>query len=103
MTDVQRKVIQDTRSTWLNIKNGAALVQAQQHSVESAKNKIRSVEYGKDMGFRTVNDELDAQQKYFESLRDLSESKYRYLTALLNIARLTGNLDISMLGQFDCR
>lgn len=101
--DAQRKAIQDTRSAWLNIQNGAALVEAQKQAVESAKKRVRSVGYGKEMGFRTVNDELDAQQKYFESERDLSESKYRYLSALLNIAQLTGNLDIAMLGQFSCR
>jgi hypothetical protein len=71
--------------------------------VASAKKKVRSVEYGKEMGFRTVNDELDAQQKYFEAVRDLSEAKYRYLMAQLSIAQLTGNLDIAMLGRFDCQ
>ena len=103
VADAQRKAAQDTRSAWLTIKNGAALVDAQTQAVISAKSKVRSIEYGKEMGFRTVNDELDAQQKYFEAVRDLSEAKYRYLTALLNIAQLTGNLEIAMLGRFDCR
>ncbi|MGL6017132.1 MAG: TolC family outer membrane protein [Gibbsiella quercinecans] len=100
--DARRKAVQDTRSAWLSIRNGKALVDAQTQAVESARRKVRSIEYGKDMGFRTINDELDAQQKYYESLRDLSEIKYRFLAAMLKLYQLTGELGISELGKFQC-
>ncbi|MGU3525039.1 TolC family outer membrane protein [Enterobacteriaceae bacterium C23F] len=102
VTDAQRKAMLDTRSAWLNIINGRALIKAQTQSVSSAKHKIQSVTYGREMGFRTTSDELDAQQHYFEALRDLSEARYHYLAALLSIEQLTGNLSLNVLKKFSC-
>ncbi|MSE15674.1 transporter, partial [Pantoea agglomerans] len=65
--EAQRKAATDTRSAWLSLTNGKALINAQKNAVESSREKVVSVQYGREMGFRTVNDELDAQQKYFSA------------------------------------
>ena len=103
LADAQRRALLETRSAWLTVKNGAAQVEAQTRAVASAKQRVRAVEYGREMGFRTVNDELDAQQKYFDARRDLSDAKYRYSMAQMSVAQLTGNLDIAMLDSVGCR
>lgn len=101
--EAQRKAATDTRSAWLSLTNGKALINAQKNAVESSREKVVSVQYGREMGFRTVNDELDAQQKYFSSLKDQAEARFNYLNALINLAQSTGSLSIDMLNFFQCR
>ncbi|MDY0995556.1 TolC family outer membrane protein [Pantoea agglomerans] len=101
--EAQRKAATDTRSAWLSLTNGKALINAQKNAVESSREKVVSVQYGREMGFRTVNDELDAQQKYFSALKDQAEACFNYLNALINLAQSTGSLSIDMLNFFQCR
>ncbi|MHA7598256.1 TolC family outer membrane protein (plasmid) [Pantoea sp. XAF26B01_ASV70] len=101
--EAQRKAATDTRSAWLSLTNGKALINAQKNAVESSREKVVSVQYGREMGFRTVNDELDAQQKYFSALKDKAEARFNYLNALINLAQSTGSLSIDMLNFFQCR
>ncbi|MEN4540466.1 TolC family outer membrane protein [Pantoea agglomerans] len=101
--EAQRKAATDTRSAWLSLTNGKALINAQKNAVESSREKVVSVQYGREMGFRTVNDELDAQQKYFSALKDQAEAHFNYLNALINLAQSTGSLSIDMLNFFQCR
>lgn len=98
--EAQRKAATDTRSAWLSLTNGKALINAQKNAVESSREKVVSVQYGREMGFRTVNDELDAQQKYFSALKDQAEARFNYLNALINLAQSTGSLSIDMLNFF---
>jgi outer membrane protein len=100
--EAQRKAATDTRSAWLSLTNGKALINAQKNAVESSREKVVSVQYGREMGFRTVNDELDAQQKYFSALKDQAEARFNYLNALINLAQSTGSLSIDMLNFFQC-
>lgn len=101
--EAQRKAATDTRSAWLSLTNGKVLINAQKNAVESSREKVVSVQYGREMGFRTVNDELDAQQKYFSALKDQAEARFNYLNALINLAQSTGSLSIDMLNFFQCR
>lgn len=101
--EAQRKAVQDTRSAWLSLSNGKALIDAQKNAVTSASKKVISVQYGREMGFRTVSDELDAQQKYYNVLKDQAEARLNYLNALLNLAQSTGSLSLDMLNFFQCR
>jgi len=101
--EAQRKAATDTRSAWLSLTNGKALIRAQKNAVDSAREKVVSVRYGREMGFRTVNDELDAQQKYYTALKDQAEARLSYLNALINLAQSTGSLSLDMLKFFQCR
>jgi len=101
--EAQRKAVQDTRSAWLSLTNGKALLEAEKNAVASAREKVVSVQYGREMGFRTVNDELDAQQKYYSALKDQAEARLNYLNALIGLAQSTGSLSLEMLNYFQCR
>lgn len=101
--EAQRKAVQDTRSAWLSLTNGKALLEAEKNAVASAREKVVSVQYGREMGFRTVNDEMDAQQKYYSALKDQAEARLNYLNALIGLAQSTGSLSLDMLNYFQCR
>lgn len=101
--EAQRKAVQETRSAWLSLTNGKALLEAEKNAVASAREKVVSVQYGREMGFRTVNDEMDAQQKYYSALKDQAEARLNYLNALIGLAQSTGSLSLDMLNYFQCR
>jgi outer membrane protein len=103
LRDAQRKADQDTRSSYLGITNGIALLRAQKRAVVSAENKLKSIRYGREVGLRTVVDELNALQGFYESLRNYSEARYKYLMARLNFLAILGELDYSRLNDFQCR
>lgn len=45
--EAQRKAATDTRSAWLSLTNGKALINAQKNAVESSREKVVSVQYGR--------------------------------------------------------
>lgn len=102
LQDTQRKVKQDARSAYLGITNGLALLRAQQKAAISAKNKVNSTQYGHELGLRTIVDELTAQQNYYESLRAISEARFKYLTSILELSHVSGRLNYEQLSEFNC-
>lgn len=102
LLDIQRKTRQDARSAYLGITNGLALLKAQQKAAISAKNKVNSTKYGQELGLRTVVDELTAQQNYYESLRAISEARFKYFTSILELSKVSGGLNVSQLSDFNC-
>lgn len=102
LQDTQRKVRQEARSAYLGITNGFALLKAQQKAAISAKNTVESTKYGRDLGLRTIVDELTAQNKYYEALSAISEARFKYLTSILELSHVTGSLNYEKLSMFDC-
>ncbi|MFK8259597.1 TolC family outer membrane protein [Erwinia sp. AnSW2-5] len=102
LLDTQRKVRQEARSAYLGITNGLALLKAQKKAALSAKNKVDSTQYGRDLGLRTIVDELTAQQSYYEAIRAISEARFKYLTSILELFHVTGSLNYEQLSKFDC-
>jgi len=103
LQEAQRKAAEETRTAWLGLTNGSALIDAQNHAVDAARAKVISVRYGRELGFRTVNDEMEAQQKYFTALQDLAAARLNYLSALVSLAQSTGALSLAALHDFQCR
>lgn len=103
LQEAQRKASQETRAAWFGLTNGSALISAQKNAVDAAREKVVSVRYGRELGFRTVNDEMDAQQKYYATLKDHAEARLNYLYALVTLAQSTGALSLAALHDFQCR
>jgi len=102
LEDARRRARQDARSAFLGIVNGAAKLKAQQRAVESAHSRVESTHYGREVGLRTSVDELTAQQKYFEAVRDLADARFRYITARLQLSAVLGTIAQDDLGAFGC-
>lgn len=103
LQEAQRKATQETRAAWSGLTTGSALVAAQKNAVDTAQKKVVSVRYGRELGVRTVNDEIEAQQKYFAALKDQAEARLNYLYALVSLAQSTGALSLAALHDFQCR
>lgn len=99
----RRKVNQEARTAWLNITNGRALLKARKKAADSAYTNVKSIRYGRDLGLRTLIDELNAEQKYYDALKNIAEARYKYLTATFDLLLLLGTLDDHTLIEFDCK
>lgn len=102
LENTRRQVNQQTRTAWLNITNGRALLKACQKAALSANSKVKSTRYGRELGLRTTIDELNAEQKYYDAMQNEAESRYKYLSAGIQLLALQGTLDDPMLQQFSC-
>ncbi|TIC84768.1 TolC family outer membrane protein [Crenobacter intestini] len=93
----RRKVRENVRAAFLGVANGAALVDANERLLVSAKNQLDATRLGREVGVRTILDLLSAEQAYYEAERTLAESRYNYLTAQLQLALAAGELSETTL------
>ena len=102
LEDARRKARERARTAHLGIVNGLALVRARERALVSADSKVKSTRLGRDVGLRTQIDELNAEQRYFEAIRDLADSRYRYLRARLQLSAALGTLRDADVAAIAC-
>lgn len=103
LEDARRRAQQDTRAAWLDITNGIALLKAQHQAVNSAENKVKSTEYGREMGLRSGLDELNARQRYYDVIRELADARYNLLKSRIKLLSVTGQLGFTSINALTCR
>lgn len=97
MTRVQ--VGQQVRSAWLGVSSGLAQVRSLEQGVRSARLKLDATRTGRELGARTMADELNAQQALFVVEANLLRTRYQVLMAALSLAAAAGELDDTRLAQ----
>ncbi|MTH45713.1 TolC family outer membrane protein [Intestinirhabdus alba] len=102
LLDAQRKALEEAERAWYSIMAGDAKIRAYQKSISSAKKRLESTRYGKEMGQRTVLDMLNAESDYYKSLKEIAKARYDYITANIQLAKATGELDYAYLNKFSC-
>ncbi|WP_334043061.1 TolC family outer membrane protein [Burkholderia ambifaria] len=102
LEDARRKAREGARTAYLGITNGLALMRARERALTSADSKVRSTRLGRDVGLRTQIDELNAQQRYFEAIRDLADARYRYLRARIQLSSALGTLGDADVASIAC-
>ncbi|WP_435928696.1 TolC family outer membrane protein [Dryocola sp. BD613] len=102
LVDAQRKAQEEAESAWYGMITGDAKIRAYQKAIFSAKKRMESTQYGRDIGQRTVLDALNAESDYFKALKETARARYDYITANIQLARATGELDYSYLNKFSC-
>ncbi|MGU7769610.1 TolC family outer membrane protein [Burkholderia sp. MR1-5-21] len=103
LEDARRKARERARTAYLGITNGAALMRARERALASADSKVKSTHLGREVGLRTQIDELNAQQRYFEAIRDLADARYRFLRARLQLSAALGTLGEADVATIACR
>ncbi|MFP3888948.1 MAG: TolC family outer membrane protein [Ralstonia sp.] len=102
LEDARRKARQDSRAAFLNVTNGVVLIRAQERALASSKSKVDSTLMGREVGLRTTIDVLNAQQRYFEGIRDLADARYKYLKARLQLSASLGALNDADVMALSC-
>lgn len=100
--DARRKVAQDTQVAWFGVNNSLEKIHAYQRSTSSARKKLDSTIYGKEVGLRTLVDQFNAEKELFKSLQDLNEAENNFVQQKIVLASSTGDLDYSTLHDYTC-
>lgn len=96
-----RQLEQQTRTAYLGVVNGLALVKALSQALNSSASSVESTETGLSVGVRTQLDLLNAQQQWFSAKRDLLAARYAYLLNGLQLQAAAGQLQLEHLEQIN--
>jgi outer membrane protein len=80
------------RQTFLGVTSGIAQVKALEAALVSSQSSFDSTRLGQEVGVRTQIDVLNAQQQLSQTRRDLAQTKYNYILALLRLRAAAGRL-----------
>ena len=80
------------RQAFLSVTSGIAQVRALEGALVSSQSSLDSTRLGQEVGVRTQVDVLNAQQLLSQTRRDLAQSKYNYVLALLRLKAAAGKL-----------
>jgi len=86
----ERGVESETRKYYNGVMSGIEQVKAYEQAVHSHKIAMVGTKKGYEAGLRSNVDVLDAQQKYFASLRNLAKSRYQYILNRLMLKQTAG-------------
>ncbi len=92
LENTKRTVGQNVRTSFLNVTSGVAQVKALEASLISSKASLDSTLLGKDVGVRTNVDVLNAQQRLFQTRRDLQQARYNTVLSQLRLKSAAGRL-----------
>ena len=98
--DLQTKtneVLLDLRKQYSIMQSSALKIEALKQSVASAELLVAATKKSLLGGVRTNLDVLEARKQVFETRRDLSQARYNYLVAYINLRKDAGTLTIADL------
>ncbi|WP_345829983.1 TolC family outer membrane protein [Erwinia sp. HDF1-3R] len=102
LEDTRRKILQDTQVAWLDVNNNLQKIYALRKARQSARKKLDSTIYGKEVGLRTLIDEFNAEKELFKAIQNLTEAENNFIEQKILLAAATGDLDYSMLKNYIC-
>lgn len=102
LIDMRQKIKEDLATAILSIRNNEALFNSTKRIIHSEENKVASTAMGKSMGIRTQIDELNAQQRYYEAIKNNAEAKMKLLNSKVNLVKVTGDLGYTSLSEITC-
>ena len=88
-----RRVVRNTENSYRAVMAGIEQVQAFGQAVVSAESALEATQAGFEVGTRTIVDVLLAEQRYFQSLRDLSQVRHQYILDHLRLKASAGLLE----------
>lgn len=88
----KEQLIQKLKDAYLNLEYNASLIKALQQKKASAELQLTAVTKGRTIGTRTVIDQLNAEQSYAISLRDLKNALYDNAVYNLHLKAAAGIL-----------
>jgi len=88
-----RRVIKNVRAYTNNINASIEVIRAYQQSVISANSALDATEAGFEVGTRTIVDVLDSTRRLYDANKSLSDARYDYIIAVLNLKDAVGTLN----------
>lgn len=88
----RRSVERQTYAAYRGVVAGIDKIKSGQTAVASNQAAVEASRLGRELGTRTEFDLLNAQTNYYNALRSYYQSRYDYLTNLLTLKQLAGQL-----------
>lgn len=98
----QVRAKQDLNASLNAINSGFTRIAANTRLVQSTRERLTSTRYGKEIGMRTLIDELDALNDYASALNEQSDAQFALIQAQTDLDTTLGELDMAALKQFRC-
>ena len=89
---ITRETERATRNAYLNVLSNISNIRALKQAVRSSQTALKATEKGFEVGTRTTVDVLNSRRTLLDSERNYSQSRYDYLSNLLNLKRAAGTL-----------
>ncbi|HEY5717225.1 MAG TPA: TolC family outer membrane protein [Motiliproteus sp.] len=99
--DVQRAVVQDTRSLFRNLRTDVQTVAARKQSIVSSQTALDATEAGYSVGTRNIVDVLQAERALYAAERDYETARYNYVRNLFRFKETLGTLNPDDLVELD--
>lgn len=93
LDSVQRAAVRNTENSYRAVLAGIQEVQAFEQARISAESALEATQAGFEVGTRTIVDVLIANQRLFQSQRELSVSRHNYILSHLRLKANAGRLD----------
>ena len=97
LDSVQRAAVRNTENSYRAVLAGIQEVQAFEQARISAESALEATQAGFEVGTRTIVDVLIANQRLFQSQRELSVARHNYILSHLRLKANAGRLDSSDL------
>ena len=97
----QRATERQTRAAYRGVVTGIARIRATRRAVDSSRDALEASRRNVEFGTGTEFDLLNAQNNYYSAQRAYSQTRYDYLTNLLNLELQAGRLSEQDLANID--
>ena len=97
LDSVQRAAVRNTENSYRAVLAGIQEVQAFEQARISAESALEATQAGFEVGTRTIVDVLIANQRLFQSQRELSVARHNYILSHLRLKANAGRLESSDL------
>ena len=97
----QRDAERQSRLAYRSVSSGVGRIEAARRAMESGRAATEASRLGVGFGTRTVFDLLNSQTNYFAAVRAYKQSRYDYLTAVLQLKLEAGRLQQADLERID--
>ncbi|AVH17536.1 anibiotic ABC transporter [Enterobacter sp. SGAir0187] len=84
------------------LKSGFTHLAATERALHSAHQRLDSTRYGRELGMRTLIDELDSLNEYATALSEKSEVQFSLIKAHTDLDATLGELDMFALKKYSC-
>ena len=93
LDSIQRQTVRNTENSYRAVLAGIQEVQAFEQARISAESALEATQAGFEVGTRTIVDVLIANQRLFQSQRELSVARHNYILSHLRLKANAGRLD----------
>ena len=103
LKSAEQKIHRGVQSAWFDLKIGLDRIAALHAAWLSSQSQLKATQLAREVGDRTTLDLLNAQNAQTTTEIKLLEAKLAYLFNQLNLASLTGELDLPALAQVNAQ